>query len=132
MLLKDQVGRRIYKSIDELAAELRLSSIVAVEVMEDEPTIVAVIVNPVDYVMGATAGGQVNLFDDFDIDYNQYKYLIETRLCGALTKLKSAIVVRRLAQQTCWLLRQTWMERNYYSYHSYSYRSYLQRWLELL
>lgn len=95
MLLKDQVGRRIYKSLDELAAELRLSAIVAVEVMEDTPDIVAVIVNPVDYVMGATAGGQVSLFDDFDIDYNQYKYLIETRLCGALTKLKSALVVRK-------------------------------------
>jgi hypothetical protein len=95
MLLKDTVGRRIYKSLDELAAELRLSEIVAVEVMEDEPTIIAVIVNPVDYVMGATAGGQVSMFDDFDIDYNQYKYLIETRLCGALTKLKSAIVVKK-------------------------------------
>ncbi len=97
MLLKDTVGRRIYKSLDELAAELRLAGIVAVEVMEDEPDLVAVIVNPIDYVMGATAGGQVSMFDDFDIDYNQYKYLIETRLCGALIKLKSAIVVRKTA-----------------------------------
>lgn len=93
MLLKDQVGRRIYRSLDELASELRLAEIVAVEVMEETPDILAVIVNPVDYVMGATAGGQVSLFDDFDIDYNQYKYLIETRLCGALVKLKSALVV---------------------------------------
>jgi hypothetical protein len=96
MLLKDQVGRRIYKSLDELAAELRLSEIVAVEVMEEEPNIVAVIVNPIDYVMGASAGGQVSLFDDFDIDYNQYKYLIETRMCGSLVKLKSALVVRKV------------------------------------
>jgi HK97 family phage prohead protease len=95
MLLKDTVGRRIYKSLDELATELRVSEIVAVEVMEQEPTIVAIIVNPIDYIMGATAGGQVSLFDDFDIDYNQYKYLIETRLCGALIKLKSAMVVKK-------------------------------------
>jgi hypothetical protein len=95
MMLKDQVGRRIYKSLDELAAELRISEVVAVEVMEEAPDILAVIVNPVDYVMGATAGGQVSLFDDFDIDYNQYKYLIETRLCGALVKLKSALVIKK-------------------------------------
>jgi HK97 family phage prohead protease len=95
MLLKDTVGRRIYKSLDELATELRVSEIVAVEVMEQEPSIVAIIVNPIDYIMGATAGGQVSLFDDFDIDYNQYKYLIETRLCGALIKLKSAMVVKK-------------------------------------
>lgn len=95
MLLKDQVGRRIYKSLEELATELRMAEIVAVEVMEEEPTILAVIVNPVDYIMGATAGGQVSMFDDFDIDYNQYKYLIETRLCGALVKLKSALVVKK-------------------------------------
>ena len=97
MLLKDQVGRRIYKSLDELATELRVSEIVAVEVMEQEPSIVAIIVNPIDYIMGAVAGGQVSLFDDFDIDYNQYKYLIETRLCGALIKLKSAMVVKKTA-----------------------------------
>ena len=95
MLLKDQVGRRIYRSLDELAAELRLADIVAVEVMEEDPDTLAIIVNPIDYVMGATNGGQVSLFDDFDIDYNQYKYLIETRLCGALVKLKSAIVVKK-------------------------------------
>lgn len=95
MLLKDTVGRRIYKSLEELATELRVSEIVAVEVMEQEPDIVAIIVNPIDYIMGATAGGTVSLFDDFDIDYNQYKYLIETRLCGALIKLKSAMVVKK-------------------------------------
>src|SRR4029077_891338 len=55
----------------------------------------AVIVNMNDYVIGADSGGQVSLFDDFDIDYNQYKYLIETRVSGALVKLKSALVVKQ-------------------------------------
>jgi hypothetical protein len=65
--------------------------------MEETPDILAIFVNPVDYVFGATRGGEVSMFDDFDIDYNQHKYLIETRLCGALTKLKSALVVRSTA-----------------------------------
>jgi HK97 family phage prohead protease len=97
LLLKDTLGRRIYKSLDEVASELRVAEIVSVEVMEEEPDIVAILVNMNDYIVGATAGGQVTMFDDFDIDYNQYKYLIETRMCGALTKLKSAIVVRKTA-----------------------------------
>ena len=97
LLLKDTLGRRIYKSLDELASELRVANVVPVEVMEETPEILAILVNPVDYVYGATRGGEVSMFDDFDIDYNQYKYLIETRLCGALTKLKSAIVVRSVA-----------------------------------
>jgi hypothetical protein len=97
MLLKDGVGRRIYKTLDELASELRVSEIVPVEVMEEEANLVAIIVNPVDYVMGADKGGAVSMFDDFDIDYNQYKYLIETRCSGALTKLKSAMVVMKVA-----------------------------------
>jgi len=97
LLLKDTTGRRIYTDINQLASELRVSNIVGVEAMEDESTIVAVIVNPVDYVMGATAGGQVSMFDQFDIDYNQNKYLIETRMCGALVKLKSAMVVKKVA-----------------------------------
>lgn len=94
LLLKDTLGRRIYKSLDEIASELRVASIVAVEVLEEYSDIVAILVNPTDYVLGATAGGQVTMFDDFDIDYNQYKYLIETRCSGALVKLKSAIVVK--------------------------------------
>lgn len=94
LLLKDTLGRRIYKTLDEIANELRVKEIIPVEVMEEEPLLLAVIVNPNDYVYGATRGGEVNMFDDFDIDYNQYKYLIETRCCGALVKLKSAIVVR--------------------------------------
>ena len=94
LLLKDTLGRRIYKSLDEIASELRVESVIPVEVMEEDPELAAIIVNPADYVFGATAGGEVSMFDDFDIDYNQYKYLIETRCCGTLVKLKSAIVVR--------------------------------------
>lgn len=96
LLLKDTLGRRLYTSLEQLAAELRVSSIVPVEVLETEPDIVAVIVNMADYTIGADKGGQVTNFDDFDIDFNQYKYLIETRISGALTKLKSAMVVMKV------------------------------------
>jgi hypothetical protein len=94
LLSKDTIGRRLYRSSSELAGELGVSSIVPVEVLETDPTIVGIIVNLADYTVGTDAGGNVSLFDDFDIDYNQYKYLIETRLSGALTKIRSAIVVR--------------------------------------
>ena len=97
LMIRDTTGRRIYKSLEEIAVELRVREIVSVDVMEEEPEIVAVIVNPLDYRIGADKGGQVAMFDDFDIDYNQYKYLIETRCSGALTKLKSAIVVKKVA-----------------------------------
>lgn len=96
LLLKDTTGRRIYKSLDEVASDLRVAAIIPVEVMEEDSEIVAVLVNPVDYVIGADKGGNVSMFDDFDIDYNQYKYLIETRVSGALVKLKSAIVVKKV------------------------------------
>ena len=68
-----------------------------VEVLQDEPDIIAILVNMADYVIGADKGGQVALFDDFDIDYNQYKYLIETRCSGALVRPKSAMVVKKTA-----------------------------------
>jgi Caudovirus prohead serine protease len=97
LTLKDTIGRRIYKTLDEVATELRVSSIVPVEVLEEEPSIVAILVNVSDYVMGADKGGSVAMFDDFDIDYNQYKYLIETRCSGALIRLKSAMVVKKVA-----------------------------------
>jgi hypothetical protein len=90
-------GRRIYTNITDLASELRVAEIVGCEILEDDPSIVAILVNPVDYTMGATAGGEVSMFENFDIDYNQQKYLIETRMCGALTKLKSAMVVKKVA-----------------------------------
>lgn len=94
LLLKDTLGRRIYQSLDQVANELRVSAIVPVEVLQDETDIVAVLVNMTDYVIGADRGGQVSLFDDFDIDYNQYKYLIETRCSGALIRPKAAMVVK--------------------------------------
>ena len=94
-LQRDGDGRRIYKTVEEVAAALRVSEIVVVEVMEDTPEILAIIVNLADYTIGADRGGAISMFDDFDIDYNQYKYLIETRISGALTKPKSALVVRQ-------------------------------------
>lgn len=99
LMVKDGFGRRIYQNISEVAQILRVASIVPVEVMEEYPEIIGVIVNPVDYTMGANKGGEVTMFDDFDIDYNQMKYLIETRLCGALTKPKSAMVVKSVAAE---------------------------------
>ena len=95
LLVKDKVGRRIYDSMDALASALMVSKIETVEVMEQHPVEVAIFVNLSDYTVGSTRGGEVSMFDDFDIDYNQQKYLIETRVSGALTKPKSAVVVRR-------------------------------------
>jgi len=104
LLLKDQFEHRLYKTIDELASVLRVGKIVEVEQMnsavrvsgDDEFPILGIIVNLKDYTVGADKGGQVAMFDDFDIDYNQYKYLIETRASGALTMYKSAIVIEEL------------------------------------
>lgn len=96
LLAKDNFGRKLYTSEAELANALRVNAVVAVEVMEDEPDLVGIVVNLKDYAMGADRGGDVSMFDDFDIDYNQYKYLIETRVSGALTKVKSALVIRKV------------------------------------
>jgi hypothetical protein len=95
LLAKDGFQRRLYNNEAELASAMRVSEVVAVEVMEDHPEVFGIMVNLSDYALGADKGGQVAFFDDFDIDYNQYKYLIETRLSGALTKIKSALVVLR-------------------------------------
>ena len=105
LLLKDKNGIRIYKSVDELATAMRVSKIVTVPQFDgnltretsasnkkDTFTLKAIMVNLVDYTVGADKGGAVSMFDDFDIDYNQMKYLIETRCSGALTVPKSAIV----------------------------------------
>lgn len=97
LLIKDSLGRRIYPTAQDLAAAIRVSSIVAVEVMEQEPDLIGIMVNLQDYTVGADRGGDLTMFDDFDIDFNQYKYLLETRVSGALTKLKSALIVRRTA-----------------------------------
>jgi hypothetical protein len=100
ILIKDRMGRRLYNTEAELAAALRVADIVVVEVMENEPDLLGVIVNMVDYTIGADKGGQLAMFDDFDIDYNQQKYLLETRISGALTKAKSAVVVKRTSGTT--------------------------------
>ena len=92
-----QTGQRYWRTASDLAAEMGLAGIVTVEVMENEPNLVGIIVNLKDYTIGADKGGDVTFFDDFDIDYNQYKYLIETRISGALTKIRSAVVVMQAA-----------------------------------
>ena len=107
LLLEDGIGHKLYKSKDELATTLRVSDIVTVEPMEnhlitfeteDETTVedkplLGIVVNLDDYRVGADKGGDVNTFDDFDIDFNQYKYLIETRCSGALVKPFSALTI---------------------------------------
>lgn len=97
LLIEDQNGRRIYESLAQLALALRVKEIVTIPEMEQESykDIVGVIVNMADYTMGADKGGSVNMFDDFDIDYNQMKYLMETRCSGALTVPYSAIVLKK-------------------------------------
>lgn len=94
LLVKDKMGRRLYSNEAELAQSLRVGKLIPVEIMEDIPDILGVIVNIADYTLGADRGGNISMFDDFDIDYNQYKYLIETRVSGALTKPKSAVVLK--------------------------------------
>ena len=98
LLLEDQIGRPLYETEAALATKMRVSKIVTVPVMEnvmnsDNKTPVAVILNLNDYNVGADKGGAVNLFEDFDINFNQMEYLIETRISGALIKPFSAIVL---------------------------------------
>lgn len=101
LLLEDANGRVIYDTIEKLATALRVRKIVPVPVMENltrrvasnTHTLAGIYVNLTDYNVGADKGGAVNMFDDFDIDYNQMKYLIETRCSGALTKPFSAAAI---------------------------------------
>ena len=101
LLLEDSTGRIIYDTVAKLAQTLRVKEIVTVPVMEKllrngsshKLELYGIIVNLSDYNVGADKGGAVNMFDDFDIDYNQQKYLIETRCSGALTKPHSALVI---------------------------------------
>ena len=101
LLLEDRTGRRIYDTVTTLATAMRVKEIVTVPVMEglsredkgEELKLMGLIVNVGDYNVGADKGGAVNMFDDFDIDYNAQKYLIETRCSGALTKPYSAIAL---------------------------------------
>ena len=111
LLLKDSTGRRLYNTEADLAAGLRAKEIVEVPVMENKIVIITpataeatglqkrligISVNMDDYSLGADKGGNVAMFDDFDIDFNQYKYLIETRCSGALTMPHSAIAYWKL------------------------------------
>jgi hypothetical protein len=100
LLARDDMGRRFYRTASELAAELGVDKVVAVEPMEEVQDLVGIIVNLADYTIGADRGGETSMFDNFDIDYNQYKYLLETRASGALTKIRSAIIIRQAAQGT--------------------------------
>lgn len=112
LLAKDKIGRRLYATMTELADALRVKEIVEVPVLENvqrkvtvdgsEKTfdLQALIVNLADYTVGADKGGEVNFFDDFDIDYNKLEYLIETRCSGALTHPFSAIALETAATTT--------------------------------
>ena len=101
LLLEDGIGRPLYDDVAKLATTLRVSKIVTVPVMEGQKrtmsgvtyTLLGLIVNLADYNVGADKGGAVNMFDDFDIDYNKMKYLIETRCSGAIVRPFSAIAI---------------------------------------
>jgi HK97 family phage prohead protease len=107
LLLKDSLGRRIYQTVVELQAVLRVSNIVEVPVMtgltresdDDTPVtlnLLGIVVNLRDYTIGANKGGEVSMFENFDIDYNQEKYLLETRISGALTLPHCALVIEQV------------------------------------
>lgn len=113
LLLEDTNQHRLYKDAGEVASAMRVSRIVTVPVMEnlsrevslaggstEDRALIGIIVNLTDYTIGADKGGAVNMFDDFDIDYNQQKYLIETRCSGALTVPYSAIVLESVTSQS--------------------------------
>ena len=98
LLIEDGLGHLLYDNMDKLKNTLRVSDIVTVPVMEGQKGVnggdlVGIIVNLSDYKVGADRGGAVSLFDDFDIDYNQMKYLIETRCSGALIRPYSAMAI---------------------------------------
>lgn len=113
LLLEDGYGHFMYKTVAELATQLRVSKIVTVPVMETAGTrteikgsttkvydLIGIVVNMDDYNIGADKGGSINMFDDFDINYNRQLYLIETRISGALTKPFSALVIEKEHQGT--------------------------------
>lgn len=103
LLLTDNMGRDLYESAEKLATKLRVKEIVTVPIMEGltredsgkNVSLYALIFNPSDYNIGADKGGAISMFEDFDIDYNQQKYLIETRCSGALIRPYSAIAVEK-------------------------------------
>ena len=108
LLLEDEYGRTLYQSQEALATALRVSKIVAVPVFDNighkdgdiSYELLGIMVNLADYTIGADKGGQVSLFDDFDIDYNKQSYLIETRCSGALTIPYSAVTFEKKIDNT--------------------------------
>lgn len=100
LLITDSTGRDIYDSVDKLKKKLMVNDIITVEVMNNQTrtvsgvvhTLAGILINLADYAMGSNNGGNISLFDDFDIDYNQMKYLMETRLSGCITKPYAAEV----------------------------------------
>lgn len=108
LLARDLNGRRIYNSVNDVAAALNVSAIYTAEQFEGKvrdvdgthkKKLLGIFVNLKDYHVGSTKGGEITKFNQFDIDYNQEKYLIETRLSGALTRVKSAIVLEEPVNQ---------------------------------
>jgi hypothetical protein len=97
LLSKDTLGRRHFNSPAELALALGVNEVIPVEIMERETDVLGIIVNLADYSIGTNRGGEVSFFDDFNIDYNKFIYLYETRLSGALTMIRSALVVKKVA-----------------------------------
>lgn len=104
LLLKDKMGHRLFSSLSDLADYVGVSKIVKVPLMKNlvrtsnkngKVDALGIIVNMSDYTIGADKGGQLFAAEDFDISFNQYHYLLETRLSGALTKVKSAIILER-------------------------------------
>lgn len=109
LLLKDKIGRRLYRTEAEVAAELRVSGIVEVPVMENqirtdedgkEWKLIGIVTNIKDYRVGTDRGGEIATFEDFDLDYNQYKYLMECRCSGMLIHPKSALVIEEEVSTT--------------------------------
>lgn len=109
LLARDLNGRRIYDSKSDLAKALNVNSIIEIEEFEgltrttddnEEKKLLGLFVNLADYQLGSTKGGEITKFDDFDIDFNKYKYLMETRLSGALNKLDAAIALEEPVVET--------------------------------
>ena len=94
---RDGNGRRYYANKQEVADALGVSNIVTVEPMKEISDLIGIVVNLADYNVGTDRGGELTMFDDFDIDYNQQKYLLETRMSGALVRPKSALVIKKVA-----------------------------------
>ena len=93
LLVKDTLGRRLYPAMSDLTAALGVGNVVTCEALEASPELIGIVVNLNDYTVGMDRGGEVNMFDFFDIDYNQFKYLMETRMSGAMTKYRGALAL---------------------------------------